>query len=127
MTPEVKFALDQLASSFPGSRHVVQEDAEGGAYVIVEGVPLGPSYEQQTTWVGFRIGFQYPYSDVYPHFVRSDLRRIDGKPLGEGMSSASFMDRPAIQISRRTNNLNPAVQTASIKLLKVLEWLRTRP
>ena len=126
-TPAVRRALENLERAFPGYRITVQEDGEGGANVIMEDLELGPPYEQATSWVGFRIGFQYPYADVYPHFVREDLKRLDGKPLGEGMSPGSFLGKPAVQISRRSNNLNAAAQTAALKLLKVLEWLRTRP
>lgn len=125
-TPAVRSALEDLERAFPDHRITVQEDGEGGAYVTMEDLELGPPYEQATTWVGFRIGFQYPYADVYPHLVREDLKRLDGRPLGEGMSPASFLGKPAVQISRRSNNLNPAAQTAVLKLLKVLEWLKTR-
>lgn len=38
----------------------------------------------------------------------------------------AFEDRPAVQISRRSNRLNPATDTAVIKLHKVLAWLRSR-
>lgn len=47
--------------------------------------------------------------------------------LGEGMSATQYEGRSAIQISRRSNRLNPATDTALIKLLKVLDWLRGRP
>jgi len=48
---------------------------------------------------------------VYPHFVRHDLTRVDGQQLGEATSQASFEGRPAIQISRKSNRLNPATDT----------------
>jgi len=38
----------------------------------------------------------------------------------------TFENRTAVQISRRSNRLDPATDTALIKLHKVLEWLRTR-
>ncbi len=105
----------------------MRDDGEGGAYVIVENVQLGAAYAQDTTWVGFRITFQYPYADVYPHYVRGDLTRRDGQPLGEAMSPTTFEDRPTVQISRRSNNLDPRRDTAALKLQKVLMWLRSRP
>src|SRR5262249_23637850 len=105
----------------------VREDGEGGAFVIIEGVDPGPLYQQTETWIGFRITFQYPYADVYPHFVRGDLSRRDGRPLGEGTGSAAFEGRPAIQLSPRANHLTPATDTGVIKLLKVLQWLRAHP
>jgi hypothetical protein len=128
MNDAVKQALEDFRAEFPESKLNMQEDAEGGAWVIVEDVEVGDIYNPRTTWIGFRITFQYPYADVYPHFMRSDMQRSDGRPLGDGMTSGhSFLGRSAIQISRRSNHLNPMTDTAFLKLLKVLQWLKTRP
>jgi hypothetical protein len=129
MTDPVKKALEQLDSSYPGEKRIeVQEDGAGGVYVIVNDVDIGTMYEQSTTWVGFRIVFNYPYADVYPHFVRPDLVRNDGRPLGDGISGGHrFLGRTALQLSRRSNRLNPATDTAATKLLKVVQWLVTHP
>lgn len=127
MTPEVQQAISELRETWPASEITVKPDPQGGALVIVETVALFPPYSQESTWVGFLLSFQYPYADVYPHFVRGDLSRSDGKTLGEAMTATTFDGRPAIQISRRSNRHEPAFQTAAIKLHKILEWLRTRP
>jgi hypothetical protein len=127
LTPEVTRAIDELRASFPGCELSIREDAQGGASVIVEDAPLGTPYQQETTWLGAVISFQYPYADVYPHFVRGDLTRMDGKPLGEATQPANFETRVAIQLSRRSNRLGEAPQTAAQKYLKVLDWLRRRP
>ena len=119
-------ALDEIRATFPSAAVSAREDGEGGAFVIVDPVELGPPYVQETTWAGFRVTFQYPYSDVYPVFVRGDLARSDGNQLGEALTVSSFENRSAIQVSRRSNKLNPATDTVAMKLLKVLEWLRTR-
>jgi hypothetical protein len=127
VTPEVSGAIDEIRTALPDATVSVREDADGGAFVTVDPVDLGAVYVQDQTWVKFQITFQYPQSDVYPHFVRPDLARADGQPLGEGMSSVPSAndDEPAIQISRRSNRLNPATDTAVLKLLKVLTWLRS--
>lgn len=129
MTDPVKKALEQLEAAYPGEKRVeAQEDGQGGAYVVVNDVEIGTTYAQRTTWVGFRIVFNYPYADVYPHFVRPDLVRKDGRPLGDGISSGhQFIGRAALQLSRRSNRLNPATDTAATKLLKVVQWLATHP
>jgi len=128
MTPEVTRAIEEIGATFPNNPPVVREDGEGGAFVIVENLRLGSTYLQPETWMGFHITFPYPYSDVYPQFVRGDLARADGKPLGHATSpNATFEGRPAVQVSRKANRLNPATDTAVQKLLKVLEWLKTRP
>ncbi len=126
MTPSVAGAVDEIVRHFPHSPVVLREDQEGGAFMILESLPIGEPYVQMDTWCGFHVTFQYPYSDVYPHFVRGDLQRRDGQPLGQAMSQGTFEGRAAIQISRRSNKLNPATDTALMKLLKVLEWLRSR-
>jgi hypothetical protein len=126
MTPAVAVAVEEIKAAHPGATITVREDGDGGVFMTVEPVDPGAVYTQRGTWIGFQITFQYPYSDVYPHFVRADLARHDGQPLGEAMSPASFEGRSAIQISRKSNRLNPATDTAAVKLMKILEWLGSR-
>ena len=126
MTPEVAAAVDELKAAFPGATVQARESGDGGASVTIEPVDPGTCYDQRETWLGFAIGFQYPYADVYPLFVRPDLTRSDGGPHGEGIALSSFDGQPALQLSRRSNKLNPAIDTAVVKVVKVLEWLRTR-
>lgn len=127
MTPAIEKAIAEIRSSFPECQVESEPDGSGGAHVIVRDVPLGPPYAQTTVWVGFQITFQYPYADVYPHFTCAELKRSDGRQLGDGLASASYRGKPATQISRRSNKLNPATDTAALKLLKVMQWLRTHP
>jgi hypothetical protein len=125
VTPEVATAVGEIKAAFPEATVEVKEEGDS-VVVLLDPIELGGPYAQAETWIGFRITFQYPYSDVYPHFVRADLSRTDGAALGEGMGIAPFDNRQAVQISRRSNRLDPATDTALIKLQKVLEWLRTR-
>lgn len=127
ITPAVEKAIADIRSSFPDCTVEVESDGTGGAYVTVRGIPLGAPYAQDQIWIGFQITFQYPYADVYPHFTCPDLARTDGRPLGEGLAPAQYRAQPATQISRRSNKLNPATDTAALKLLKVVQWLRTHP
>jgi len=126
VNPSISKAIDEVRAAFPDAEISVREEPDGGAVVFVEPVDPGEQYQRRSTWIGFRITFQYPYSDVYPHFVRGDLARADGQPLGEGTSVTTFEGRSAVQISRRSNRLNPATDTAVMKLHKVLTWLRNR-
>ncbi len=127
MKPNVQKAIDEIKAAYPDVPVVVREDGDGGAYVIVEKVDIGQIYKEGTSWLGFRIVFAYPNADTYPHYVRGDLARIDGRPLGEAISSTTFEGRSSIQISRRSKHINPHTETALIKLHKVLSWLSTRP
>jgi hypothetical protein len=125
-TAAVEKAIAELRACFPDNPLEVIPDGSGGAFITMKAIPLGPPWAQADTWIGFQITFQYPYADVYPHFVRSDLSRVDGKPLGAGLGQAQFHGQAAVQISRRSNKLNPATDTATLKLLKVLKWLRSQ-
>ena len=124
VTPEVRKAIAEIAAVHPNIG--VDPDGDGGAYIVVKDMPLAPFYQQRQTWVGFHITYGYPQADVYPHFVRGDLRRVDDANLGDGTSlEKTFRGLAAIQISRRSNRLNPAVDTALLKLQKVIRWLNS--
>lgn len=126
MKPQVEEAIRELKVRFPDAVVAACGTDDGGALVRIDPIALGPTYQQTETWIGFAIGFQYPRADVYPLFVRPDLSRTDGQPHGEGITLAEFSGEPALQLSRRSNHLNPEVDTAAFKVLKVIEWLRTR-
>jgi hypothetical protein len=114
-TATVGEAIEELRQTF-GEAVVTSED---------DPVPLGPAYAQETSWIAFQITFPYPEADVYPLFVRPDLHRKDGGSHGEGFQAVTWgpHNRPGTQLSRRSNRLNPAIDTAATKVLKVLKWL----
>jgi hypothetical protein len=126
LTPEVAAAVDEIRRTFPENRVEVEEEDQGGAYVVVHDLEIGERFRPSRTWVGFLIGFQYADADVYPHFTDPELGRADGGALGTGLTRGSWRDRPAVQISRRSNRWNPATDTAAGKLLKVLQWMRSQ-
>lgn len=125
--PGVARAIEEIRCTFEECGVEVEGDGSGGAFVVVTGIPLGCPYAQEKIWAGFQITFQYPYADVYPHFTNADLARLNGAGLGEGFGAGSFQGRPATQISRRSNGLNPETDTAALKLLKVVKWMKSRP
>ncbi len=124
--PAVAKAIEEIRCTFEGCDVEIEADEAGGAIVVVRGVPMGCPYVQAEVWFGFRITFQYPYADVYPHFTNADLARSDGGGLGGGFGTASFQGQPAIQVSRRSNRLNPETDTAALKLLKVVTWMKSQ-
>lgn len=130
ITEEVKTAIAELQRTFPDSAVEVAESGEGGAWVRIDPVPLGPAFLQPTSWIVFYIAHTYPEADVYPLFVRLDLARRDGVQLGEGFqqSIGCWTDGAlvATQISRRTNTFDAQTSTAAGKVLKVLSWLEKR-
>ncbi len=126
MTPEVEQAIEEIKCYFPGSTIETESEPQGGAYVIVHDLDFGGKFTPSKNWMGFLIDFQYPRSDVYPHFFDRAVRRTDGSQYGGGISSTTWRNKEVWQISRRSNRLNPAVDTAAFKLAKVLEWLNVQ-
>ena len=126
ISPAVAKAIEEIRCTFGGCDVDVEADGSGGAVVAVRGVPMGCPYVQTEVWFGFHITFQYPYADVYPHFTNADLARSDGGGLDGGYGTASFQGQSAIQISRRSNRLNPERDTAALKLLKVITWMKSQ-
>src|SRR5260370_35395689 len=125
MTPAVQAAVTEVEQSFPGHRLDVTPESQGGAYVIVHDLNLGGRYAPATSWIGFLIRFQYPYADVYPHFVQADLKRIDGANLPSGFSGPiAWNGRQALQISRRPNPWSAGVGTAPSERAKVVNLFR---
>ena len=124
MLPAVAQAIEEIRSSFEGCGVDANADGSGGTFVVVTGIPLGCPYAQVAVWIGFQITFQYPYADVYPHFTDAELVRSDGAGLGEGFGLGSFRGQQAMQISRRSKRLNPQTDTAALKLLKVVRWMK---
>lgn len=131
LSGNVEAAIDRVRQNFPEATLEVIEDDKGGAFVIVDSVPLGSPYAQSESWIGFQITAACEYADCYPHFLRPDLSRLDGAPLGGGFSSTTFQvlgsPRIATQVSRRTNKVVvPSIDNPALKLLKVIRWLKAR-
>ena len=124
IVPAVAKAIEEIRCTFDRCAVEVEPDGSGGVVVVVRGIPMGSPYVQTEVWIGFRITFQYPHADVYPHFTNADLARSDGGSLGGGFGTAAFRDQPVIQISRRSKRLNPETDTAALKLLKVIRWMK---
>lgn len=127
MKPEVSTAIEELTRQF-GPSVTVSEDGQGGAYVFVESVPLGDRFTPGSTWLGFQIPPQYPYADIYPVFMDKEIKRKDGVPFTTPITpNHNFQGRAAIQISRRNGNVQPGLQKATTKILKVLHFLENLP
>ena len=130
LKPAVEVAIGELQESFPTASVSCKDDTDGGAIVTIEGVPLNSNtFVQSETWVGFHITFQYPDADVYPHHVRHDLARKDGRALiGDGLHpNNSYGKRTSLMLSRRTKRRDVSGDTASTKLRRVLAWLEQCP
>jgi len=127
MTPDVDKAIEEIRNTLPDNRIEVIPEEQGGAFIIAHDVDLGDVYEPTKSWIGFRIDFQYPRSDVYPHYLDSVVERKDRQPLGAGISGPiTWQNRQVWQLSRKSRQWDINIDTAATKLAQVLEWLRTR-
>lgn len=127
----VRVAARGIVTQFGDGNVTVYPDGQGGAWVEIADLYLGTAYTQDTTFLMCQLHFNLPSADVYPMFIRPDLTRTDGKPLGDGFQNTqakwtgepSF--RPVIQVSRRTRNSQFTAQSPAQKIEKVLVWIRT--
>jgi hypothetical protein len=124
MTPEVSSAIEEIRDLVPGASVKTEEDGQGGAYVEVEPIDLGEKYRPNTSWCGFHITLQYPRADVYSHFLSAEIKRVDNFVFGQGVSGQQWRGKPALQLSRKSNRLDPAIDTAATKLAKVITWFK---
>jgi hypothetical protein len=124
MKVEVSAAIEELKRQFNGASLSAREDGQGGAYILLEPIDLSQKFTPATTWIGFQIPAQYPYADIYPIFIGSDVRRVDGIAFQPPVTLGhNFEGRPAIQISRRNAAAQSGSQKAVAKTLKVLDFL----
>lgn len=124
MKVEITNGIDELKRQFSTSSFTVREDGQGGAYVVMEPISLGPKYRPAVTWVGFQIPAQYPYSDIYPVFIGGEVTRVDGTPFVAPVTPGhQFEGRSAIQVSRRYGAAQSGLQKVTAKILKVLDFL----
>jgi hypothetical protein len=128
MKVEVSSGIEELKRQFGASTLTVREDGQGGAYVVMEPVTLGPKYKPEVTWVGFQIPAQYPYADIYPVFIGGNIARANGTPFNAPVTPGHhFEGRPAIQVSRRNSAAQSGLQKVGAKILKVLDFLERLP
>lgn len=131
MNPPVQQAICELEEAFPGHRIECEPDGDGGAFVRTHDLLFGDAYEPDRGWVVFRILYNYPHVDIYPHYLPPGLARRDGRPLGEAFHQQSVeagsFQGPATMVSRKSNRWNPSLDNAALKLAKVLDWIQTRP
>lgn len=125
LDPAVSEAIGAVRGHFAGKPVEVIPDGVGGAYVIISSIEVGDKYVPTLTWLGFQVNAAYPASDVYPHYT-GRLTRADGQPHGQAIQQVSWQGRDALQLSRKSNGWNPALDNAALKAEKVITWLTTQ-
>lgn len=120
--PAVAEAVEAVRLHFAGHPVEVVTDGAGGAFVTVDGVTVGTSYTSSVTWLGFQISSAYPDADIYPHYT-GVLTRTDGQPHGPAIQQVQWQNRPAMQISRRSNRRDASVDNVALKAERIRRWL----
>lgn len=121
-------ALQEVRDAFADHTVWAWPDGAGGVHVVIDAVRLGPAFSQDTSWLGFTINYLYPDADTYPHYIRSDLTHVDGRPLLVPFHvNNQFMDQPAVMVSRSSPNRVAGLSTASRKALSVLSYIQAQP
>lgn len=126
INPSVAAAIDEVAAAFPDNTVTSTPDASGGAWVDIAAVDLGAAWNDGPHMLSFHIAPSCPYADVYPLFLDADARLVDGTvPGGVSVGVTFHTDaRIGVQVSRRSNRWDPAIDTPANKAAKVLAWLR---
>ena len=124
LTDAVNTAVAAVRAHFAGKPVEVVADGAGGATVIVDHIDLGDRYTPSTTWLGFHISAAYPHADVYPHYL-GRVVWTDGQAHGDAVQQVDWNGRAALQLSRRSNGWNPAIDNAALKAEKVIRWFTT--
>lgn len=127
LKPAVAQAITEVLAKFEPSDVKCEADGQGGARIAFGPVQLSNTYEQRETWIGAHVPPLVPYCDIYPVFLRGDLRRSDGKALTTPLTqNHTFMSQSATQVSRRSNRRDATRETVSMKFLKVLHWVNSQ-
>ena len=121
-------ALREVRDAFADHDVWAWPDGSGGVHVVIEGVPLGAAWGQETSWLGFTINYLYPDADTYPHYIRSDLTRADGAALIAPFHVGNaFHEQPAVMVSRSSPNRVSGLSTAARKALSVVSFIQSQP
>lgn len=133
ITPAVAAAITAIEHQVPG--HLVHwPDGNGGAHVFIDSVDLGEPFVQSVTWIAFHVPHTLPDGDIYPLWMRPDLARIDGRPIGKTDAAGrnfmhqnpdlKWLEEPAVMVSLSSNGRDPNIDSPARKLARVLATVR---
>ncbi|HUX05629.1 MAG TPA: hypothetical protein VMV53_12085 [Acidimicrobiales bacterium] len=122
---EVVEAVREIAATLSEDVVVAWPDGEGGVFVVVDDIDIGAQWTPQVTWLGCRILNAYPEADVYPLFVRGDLKRSDGAAFAAPFNPGSqFASQAAVTVSRTSPRRSPTTASAVARLINTMNFLR---
>jgi hypothetical protein len=125
MNASVEKALDDLRKQFAGHLVTHQEDGAGGVYFFIEGVDIGSGFTPSVSWLGGRITAAFPFADIYPMYIDGGIKRTNGLAFAAPVVPiAAWQGRQVLQVSRVNRNAANEPQSASLKVLRVVDFLR---
>lgn len=125
VTAAVAVAVDGIRRAFPDAPVYAWPDGQGGAFVVIDDVELGVTWTPSRSWLGFMISYLHPETDCYPHYVRPDLLRTDGRALAAPFHGGQSFDGVyAIMVSRRSPGRDPRLDTPARKTQSVLQFVK---
>lgn len=133
ITSAVASAITAIEHQVSG--HLIHwPDGNGGAHVFIDSVDLGAPFVQSVTWVAFHVPHTLPDGDIYPVWLRPDLARIDGGPIGKTNAvgqnfmhqnpDLNWLEEPAVMVSLSSNGRDPNIDSPARKLARVLTTVR---
>jgi len=127
VTPAVATAVDEIRRAFPDASVRAWPDGQGGAFVVIDDVELGPAWAPSSSWLGFMVSYLHPETDCYPHYVGAEVHRIDRQAMQAPFHSGQTFDgEPAIMVSRRSPGRDPLLDTPARKTQSVLQFIRSQ-
>src|SRR5438093_8659010 len=76
---------------------------DGGVYVTIAGLKIGPRWEPAIIDVSFLVPFNFPFNYIYPFYTNAVLTRVDGNALPSALQRVIWRERDVTQISLRPN------------------------
>jgi hypothetical protein len=120
----VSLGLADLEEVFSGRvRH--EPDGEGGAYVVVEGIELGPNWSATSAELAFHLAYNFPASSIYPYYLQSDVVPAGGA-FPQALQRVEWRGSPMIQVSLRQERWDPRRDNAVGAVMQTQDWLRSR-
>jgi hypothetical protein len=105
----------------------VLQTGDGGAFVTVQDVDIGPRWNPRHVEIETLIPFNYPFAAIYPFYTQETLQRVDGGAWPNALQLVERRGRRVVQISLRANRWDPNVDTARGAFAQVELWFKVAP
>jgi hypothetical protein len=117
-------AIGELEEDY---RIEVLQTGDGGAFVTVQDVDIGPRWNPRHVEIETLIPFNYPFAAIYPFYTQETLQRVDGSAWPNALQLVEWRGRRVVQISLRANRWDPNVDTARGAIAQVELWFKVAP